>query len=152
MDDPRAAEGLEHLQRAARELVAAARSLLDVVEEVIDDDDRFEAAAGSVVELLGQGARHLAGVAEPIWVAAASRRDTEPAWASGASGTGSTDPDPRDPDGPDLDAPELDPTAPDASDSDPSDSERGTPVADLRARRSPGRVRRITVEGDVANP
>jgi hypothetical protein len=32
-----AREGLEHLQSAAHEMVAAARSMLDAVEELIDD-------------------------------------------------------------------------------------------------------------------
>lgn len=34
--DP-AREGLEHLQSAALEMIAAARSMLDAVEEVLDD-------------------------------------------------------------------------------------------------------------------
>jgi hypothetical protein len=42
----RAAEGLDHLQTAAREMIAAARAFLDVVEEMVDDRD----AVSSVVE------------------------------------------------------------------------------------------------------
>ncbi|MCB0970814.1 MAG: hypothetical protein KDA97_04760 [Acidimicrobiales bacterium] len=48
-DDPRLAAGLEHLQRAAREMIAASRALLDVAEELVEDP---KAAAG-VVDLLG---------------------------------------------------------------------------------------------------
>lgn len=40
MTDERATEGLEHLQRAGKELIAAARAFLDVAEEVVDDRDR----------------------------------------------------------------------------------------------------------------
>ena len=48
-DDPRLAAGLEHLLRAAREMIAASRALLDVAEELVEDP---KAAAG-VVDLLG---------------------------------------------------------------------------------------------------
>jgi hypothetical protein len=47
--DPRVQSGLEHLQRAAHEMIAATRALLDVAEELVDDP---RAAAG-VVDLLG---------------------------------------------------------------------------------------------------
>lgn len=47
--DPRIAAGLEHLQRAAREVIAASRALLDVAEELVEDP---KAAAG-IVDLLG---------------------------------------------------------------------------------------------------
>ena len=48
-DDPRVQAGLEHLQRAAREVIAASRALLDVAEELVEDP---KAAAG-VVDALG---------------------------------------------------------------------------------------------------
>ena len=35
-DDPRVQAGVEHLQRAAREVIAASRSLLDVAEELVE--------------------------------------------------------------------------------------------------------------------
>ena len=47
--DPRVQAGLEHLQRAAREMIAASRALLDVAEELVEDP---KAAAG-IVDLLG---------------------------------------------------------------------------------------------------
>ena len=53
-----AREGVDHLQAAASELIAAARSFLDVVEEVVRDKD----AVASVVETLGSVA-HAAGQA-----------------------------------------------------------------------------------------
>jgi hypothetical protein len=34
-------EGIGHLQAAAREMVAAARSFLDALEDVVDDDTRM---------------------------------------------------------------------------------------------------------------
>ena len=58
----RAREGLEHLQAAGRELVAAARAALDVVEEVIDDPDTLKSvtgAVGSVGEMLREAAARL---------------------------------------------------------------------------------------------
>lgn len=55
MDDPRATEGVEHLQAAARELIAAARSFLDVADDLVEDRDRFSGAAGHVVDLLRGG-------------------------------------------------------------------------------------------------
>ena len=46
--DERMAEGVDHLQHAAREMIAAARTFLDVVEEVVADS----AAVASVSEVL----------------------------------------------------------------------------------------------------
>lgn len=48
--DARMAESLEHLQRAAREMIAASRAALDVAERLVDDPDtigRIGAAIGS---------------------------------------------------------------------------------------------------------
>ncbi len=47
--DGRVAEGVEHLQVAAREMIAAARTFLDVVEEVAGDN----AAVASLADALG---------------------------------------------------------------------------------------------------
>ncbi len=52
MEDRRTAEGLEHLQAAANELLAAARSFLDVAEDVIADPDRFGGVAAGAVDML----------------------------------------------------------------------------------------------------
>lgn len=52
----RAREGLEHLQAAARELIAAARAALDVAEDLIDDPETIASmsgAAGSVGDMVG---------------------------------------------------------------------------------------------------
>ena len=53
MSEPRAQEGIDHLQRAALELIAAARAFLDVAEDVVTDRDRFTDAAGTVSDLVG---------------------------------------------------------------------------------------------------
>ena len=45
--DP-AREGLEHLQSAAHEMIAAARSMLDAVEEILDDPRAGVAVATAV--------------------------------------------------------------------------------------------------------
>jgi hypothetical protein len=58
----RAREGLEHLQAAGRELVAAARAALDVVEELIDDPEAMASvtgAVGSLGELMRDAANRL---------------------------------------------------------------------------------------------
>jgi hypothetical protein len=59
----RAREGLEHLQAAARELIEAARAILDVAEDVVNDP---EAVASAVTGLgaLGDLVRSRAGSAQ----------------------------------------------------------------------------------------
>ncbi|MGH9247540.1 MAG: hypothetical protein ACRD29_25145 [Acidimicrobiales bacterium] len=54
MGEDRGRAGVEHLQAAARELIAASRAFLDAVEEVVD---RPEAAASvfSVFESVAKG-------------------------------------------------------------------------------------------------
>ena len=56
----RARQGVEHLQAAARELIAAARAALDVAEEVVNDPDAVGSLAG-VVAGLGEMYRRVAG-------------------------------------------------------------------------------------------
>ncbi|HEX2575645.1 MAG TPA: hypothetical protein VHK88_04800 [Aquihabitans sp.] len=56
-DDPRVQAGLEHLQRAAHEVIAASRALLDVAEGLVDDPRSAQRLAG----LLG-GVGDLAGL------------------------------------------------------------------------------------------
>ena len=53
--DSRSVEGVEHVQRAAREMIKAARSFLDLVEEVVDDPDRITEAAASVADMVKGG-------------------------------------------------------------------------------------------------
>lgn len=51
----RARDGLDHLQTAARELIAAARAMLDVVEDVVAEPESVTAVAGLVGDFLRQG-------------------------------------------------------------------------------------------------
>lgn len=51
LDDPRVAAGVEHLQRAAREVIAASRALLDAAEDLVDQPDGITRLAGVVADL-----------------------------------------------------------------------------------------------------
>jgi hypothetical protein len=51
----RAREGLDHLQAAARELIAAARAALDVAEDLIDDPDTIASVVGAAGQFGGLG-------------------------------------------------------------------------------------------------
>jgi hypothetical protein len=55
----RACEGIEHLQAAARELIHAARALLDVAEDLIDDPAAIATLAGAL-GAIGDAARRRA--------------------------------------------------------------------------------------------
>jgi hypothetical protein len=58
--DPRLQAGIEHLQRAAREMIAASRALLDVAEELVEDPKAASGILdlfGSVAARAGQGAK-----------------------------------------------------------------------------------------------
>ncbi len=76
---PELSEGIDHLQRAARELVAAARSFLDVVEHVVEDDERLAGAASSIADLVGRGLGSTTGrdLADGLLGGLAGR---EPSW------------------------------------------------------------------------
>jgi hypothetical protein len=54
---------LEHFQAAARELIAAFRSVLDVAEELVEDPDSVKDAFGAFGNLARQAARQAAGFA-----------------------------------------------------------------------------------------
>lgn len=56
----RAREGVEHLQAAARELIAAARAALDVAEEVVNDPESLSTLAGTLTSV-GDLARRVTG-------------------------------------------------------------------------------------------
>jgi hypothetical protein len=58
--DDRAADGVAHLQAAARELIAAARAMLDVAEDLVADPGAVTAvvdAFGSIVRTAARAAR-----------------------------------------------------------------------------------------------
>jgi hypothetical protein len=61
-----AREGLEHLQAAAHEMIAAARSMLDAVEEIVDDPraaPSVAAAVGTVARLVEGAVASVSGMA-----------------------------------------------------------------------------------------
>jgi hypothetical protein len=59
----RARDGLQHLQSAARELIHAARALLDVAEDLVEDPAAIATLAGAL-GALGDAARR-GGTAAP---------------------------------------------------------------------------------------
>lgn len=69
MTDDRAAQGIDHLQAAALEMVQAARAFLDVVEEFVADREKVAdvvAVVGTMAEAAGRAARSGApGTAPP---------------------------------------------------------------------------------------
>lgn len=61
-DDERVARGVEHLQVAATELIAAARAFLDVAEDVVADPERLSGLAETFGDL-ARGVQRAAGAA-----------------------------------------------------------------------------------------
>jgi len=57
MADDRMAEGVEHLQTAALELIAAARAFLDVAEDLVTDPDRVSGTLATVATLVDGAGR-----------------------------------------------------------------------------------------------
>jgi hypothetical protein len=135
MDDQRSAEGVEHLQAAARELLLAARSFLSVVEEVVEDRDRFAGAAAGVVDLLRDG---LAGAMPPT---SPLQPWEQAAWA----GATMSDEDSS------LDGDEAEDQPPDGERAAPATASTAAPAppeeqAAAPAAGPPRRVRRIAVD------
>ena len=62
--DPRVSEGLEHLQRAAREVIEASRALLDVAEDLVADPRTAIDVVG-LIGRTGEVAARLAGRVRP---------------------------------------------------------------------------------------
>jgi hypothetical protein len=52
MTDDRMADGLEHLQAAALEMIRAARAFLDVAEDLVTDPDRVTGTLATVATLV----------------------------------------------------------------------------------------------------
>ena len=53
----RAREGIDHLQAAARELIQAARALLDVAEELVNDPETVTTVVGTLGSFANAAAR-----------------------------------------------------------------------------------------------
>lgn len=58
--------GVEHLQVAAHEMLAAARSFLDVVEDVVSDREKLSSVAATFTDLLGSAGSSLSRVADRV--------------------------------------------------------------------------------------
>jgi len=59
-----AQEGLSHLQAAAKEMIAAARSFLDVAESLVEDPQAVQALGGAVTTLAKLAAGTLMNAAD----------------------------------------------------------------------------------------
>jgi hypothetical protein len=62
--DERVAEGVDHLQAAALEMIAAARVFLDVAEDLVTDPERVAgtlASLAALADLIGRSGRQRAG-------------------------------------------------------------------------------------------
>ncbi|MFM7068401.1 MAG: hypothetical protein ACKOYM_02970 [Actinomycetes bacterium] len=85
MDDdadqaPRSTDGAEQLQRAAREVIGAARSFLDAVEEIVEDRDRLSGIANNVAQAVSDVVgRVTPGRADP-WGSADEADDAHDEW------------------------------------------------------------------------
>ena len=61
VDDEPTREGLEHLQSAAKELIAAARSFLDAAEHLVEDPGVVRDAVATVTSLAALAGRAVMG-------------------------------------------------------------------------------------------
>ena len=68
VDRDGARDALDHLQAAARELIAAARAALDVAEGLVDDPEVVASVAGTAGRI-GHVLRAFAGERAAAWVA-----------------------------------------------------------------------------------
>lgn len=57
-------QGVEHLQVAAHEMLAAARAFLDVVEDVVSDRDKLSGVASTLTDLFGSAGASLSRLAD----------------------------------------------------------------------------------------
>jgi hypothetical protein len=64
MNDEKAAEGIDHLQAAALEMIEAARAFLDVVEEVVSDREKVAGVASTISSVATAAARAASSEAE----------------------------------------------------------------------------------------
>jgi hypothetical protein len=65
MDDERAAEGVDHLQAAALEMIEAARAFLDVAEQVVSDRERVAEAFTVMTDVARAAAKGSTGRPTP---------------------------------------------------------------------------------------
>lgn len=144
-----AADGVEHLQRAAREMIAAARSFLDAAERVVEDNEALRDLSDTFGEVAMTVVESVRGAARPApWV--------DP--AMGGSGPSSTGDDVDGPDGRATVRAQSDRAAPGPpasdrvetvqveTDRDDDTEDWARPLVDAETPRRPSRVRRIAVD------
>jgi len=141
------AEGVEHLQRAAREMVAAARSFLDAIEGVVEDRDALKEVsttvaglAATVGDVIGDAVR---GGRPAPWVDSAWQPDDPAAEDPISAESPVTTPRPATTDDPASAAAVADHTDDGAVD---ETEEWAQPLVDPEQPRRPSRVRRISVD------
>ena len=141
------AEGVEHLQRAAREMVAAARSFLDAIEGVVEDRDALKEVsttvaglAATVGDVIGDAVR---GGRPAPWFDSAWKPDDPAAEDPISAESPVTTPRPATIDDPASAAAVADHTDDGAVD---ETEEWAQPLVDPEQPRRPSRVRRISVD------
>lgn len=90
-DQPGATDGTAQLQRAAREVLGAARSFLDAVEELVEDRDRLHGAVESVTGVVSDLVAKVSPSRPSPWGEPEEAADdgwTEHGWATDPSSTG----------------------------------------------------------------
>ena len=65
MSEEKAREALEHLQQAALQMIAAARAVLDLAEEVVKDPSPLIAAAAATAEAAADATARAPGHEDP---------------------------------------------------------------------------------------
>ena len=125
--DP-AVQAVRHLHAASEELFAAARSFLDVAEDLAEDPERLRAIGETVTEVFRGATAASAGSR------GAAARGTEPPWTAGASAAAAEG---RDGAERAVHQPDEPPDAPAAGDAAPRRSPRPTRSGAARVRRIP---------------
>lgn len=90
-DRASAADGVEHLQRAAREMIAAARSFLDAVEHVVEDNEALRDLSATVGDVAATVVESVRSTRPAPWSDAAWARPDTPESEPSRRSTG-TDP------------------------------------------------------------
>lgn len=116
-------DGVEHLQRAAREMIAAARSFLDAIERVVEDREAVRDVSATVSDVAATVLESVRGGSRPApWAESAwESRETAPDAPDARTGTG-------------------------VQEKGDETEDWARPLIDADAPRRPSRVRRIAVE------
>ncbi len=128
-----AADGVEHLQRAAREMIAAARSFLDAVEQVVEDNEALRDASSSVSDLVATVVESVRPGGRTVpWADEDQPPSSRSDWTAAAQGSATSSADVV--------------AGPERERVDAETEEWARPLVDDAAPRRPSRVRRIAVD------